>query len=196
LTPWIVLGKLWPVSQHENSLGNFGLLIAYIIPGFTALKGLPYLAESPGSWGAVSADSTATVAGFLFGTIEAVTAGLTVSTVRWLVLDSLHHRTGIRAPAWDFALLEKNVAAFELLVHIHYRYYKSYGNMVIALLWSYAWHGYSLGWRGVPYLLLAGLFFLGSRDCLSKYYGRAGRLLSDRRKAAQARVPVGGERTE
>jgi hypothetical protein len=184
------------VSQHENSIGNFGLLIAYIIPGFTALKGLPYLAESPGSWGAVGGDPTATVAGFLFGTIEAVTAGLTVSTVRWLVLDSLHHRTGIRAPAWDFALLEKNVAAFELLVHIHYRYYKSYANMVIALLWSYAWHGYRLGWRGVPYLLLAGLFFLGSRDCLAKYYGRAGRLLSDRHRSELAKESLGREPAE
>jgi hypothetical protein len=182
------------VSQHENSINNFGLLIAYIIPGFTALKGLPYLADSRGSWGAITGDSTATVADFLFGTIEAVTAGLTVSTVRWLVLDSLHHRTGIKAPAWDFALLERNVAAFELLVHIHYRYYKSYANMVIALLWSYASQGYSLGWRGVPYLLLAGLFFLGSRDCLAKYYGRAGRLLSNHRKADQAKVPVECER--
>ena len=134
----------------------------------------------------VSLGAEPSLAGFLDGTVEAIIAGLTISTVRWLVLDTIHHRTGVRPPSWDFALLEKSVAAFEFLVRIHYRYYKFYGNMVVALIWSYVYQGYHLGIRGAAYWVLAGIFFLGSRDSLRKYYTRAGRLLSgDHRSTAE-----------
>jgi hypothetical protein len=117
------------------------------------------------------------VTAFLSGTVEAVAVGLTVSAVRWLLIDALHHRTGIRPPAWDFARLEKNVGAFEYLVQVHYRYYKFYANMVVALAWAFVAGGYAQGWRGLVYWLLAGLFLVASRDALTKYYERAGQLL-------------------
>jgi hypothetical protein len=69
---------------------------------------------------------------------------------------------------WDLAHLEKNVSAFELLVLIHYRYYKCYSNMGVALLRADVTGGYALGWRGLVYLLLAALFLLASRDALRK----------------------------
>lgn len=162
------------MSAAESSNTHFGLLIAYVLPGYTALKGLPVPLAAV-TW---SAANDSTLSGFLTGTVEAMAVGLTVSTVRWLVIDTLHHHTGLRPPAWDFALLDKSVAAFELLVHIHYRYYKFYANMVIALLWSYANGAYALGWRGGAYVVLVVLFFAASRDALRKYYDRAGRLLS------------------
>src|SRR4051794_2531439 len=102
------------------------------------------------------------------------------STARWLVVDTLHHCTGLKPPAWDFALLAKNVQAFELLVGIHYRYYQFNANMLVALAWSYATGGAAEGWRRAAYVGLAALFFLGSRDALRKYYDRAGRLLGAR----------------
>src|SRR5215468_4916591 len=150
-----------PMASQESPVTNFGLLIAYILPGFTALRGVPFLPGLSAAWGMADAEAGLTLPGILSGTVEALAAGLTVSTVRWLVLDTLHHRTGLRPPPWDFALLEKNVAAFELLVHIHYRYYKFYANMVVALAWAYTLRGYDLGWRGLAYWLLALLFFLG-----------------------------------
>jgi hypothetical protein len=151
-------------------------LISYVLPGFTALQGLPFLSNSTASWGA-TASGAPTIASFLSGTVEATAAGLTVSTVRWLLIDTLHHRTGLRPPAWDFARLAEKASAFMLLIEIHYRYYKFYANMVIALLWAYVAGGYTLGWKGACYWILAGLFFLGSRDALRKYYARAGQLL-------------------
>jgi hypothetical protein len=159
---------------------NFGLFIAYVLPGFTALQGLPYVSDSVAVPSGLAHGAEPTLAGFLYGTVEAITVGLTVSAVRWLVLDTLHHRTGLRPASWDFALLERNVAAFEFLVHIHYFYYKFYANMVVALAWAYFSRAYALGWRGLVYGLLAALFFLASRDALGKYYHRAGRLLHAR----------------
>jgi hypothetical protein len=166
------------MGSHDG-LSHFGLLIAYVLPGFTALQGLPFLSGAAPVTGAPEGASP-TLPGFLSGTLAAVAAGLTVSTVRWLVLDTIHHRTGLRPPPWDFALLEKNVAAFEFLVQIHYRYYKFYANMVVALLWAYASRGYAQGWRSLAYLFLTALFLLGSRDSLRKYYDRTGRLLGGR----------------
>lgn len=131
----------------------------------------------------VGSGAEPTLAGFLYGTVEAITAGLTVSAVRWLAVDTLHYRTGLRPPDWDFALLERNVAAFELLVNVHYRYYKFYANMVVALVCAYGLRGYALGWRGVLYWVLAALFLVASRDALGKYYERAGRLLGGRESA-------------
>lgn len=170
----------WSVGSQEGSVTNFGLLIAYVLPGFTAIQGLPLLSGAPMVWATAGSEASPTLPSLLSGTVEAIAVGLTVSTVRWLLIDTLHHRTGLRAPPWDFALLEKNVAAFELLVHIHYRYYKFYANMVVALAWAYVSRGYALGPRGLVYWLLAALFLLASRDALRKYYGRAGRLLLPR----------------
>jgi hypothetical protein len=153
------------------------LLIGYVLPGFTALHGLPFLPSASGPWGTAAGEGNLTFPGLLSGTVEATAVGLTVSTLRWLLIDTLHHRTGIRPLPWDFALLEKRVSAFELLVHGHYRYYKFYANMVVALAWAYIGGGYALGWKGLLYWALAALFFLASRDSLRKYYERAGKLL-------------------
>jgi hypothetical protein len=174
------------VASQEGSLSNFGLLIAYVLPGFTALQRLPFLSHAAASWGTGGLDQSPSVTSFLSGTVEALAVGLTVSTVRWLLIDALHHRTGIRPPAWDFARLEKNVGAFEYLVQVHYRYYKFYANMVVALAWAFAAGGYAQGSRGLVYWLLAGLFLIASRDALRKYYERAGQLLRPRAEAAVA----------
>ncbi len=168
------------MSAKEVSGSNFGLLIAYVLPGFTAVEGMPFLTGSSPAWGAAGGAAESTLSGLLSGTLGAVAAGLTVSTVRWLVIDTLHHRTGLRPPAWDFSLLDKSVAAFELLLESHYRYYKFYANMVVALACAYPTRGYGAGWRGHAYWLLAALFLLASRDALRKYYERAGRLLGAR----------------
>ena len=164
-------------SQEGSVTTNFGLLIGYVLPGFTAMHGLPILSGSQLVWAAATNEASPTLPGLLSGTVEAIAVGLTVSTLRWLIIDTLHHRTGLRPPPWDFALLEKNVAAFELLVHVHYRYYKFYANETVALVWAFiaqaAWHGP----QGLVYWLLICLFLFASRDALRKYYERAGRLL-------------------
>jgi hypothetical protein len=170
-----------PVSAKEGS-ASFGLLIAYVLPGFTALQGFPFLAGTASPWGVRAGPST--LPSFLSGTVEAMAAGLTVSTVRWFLIDRLHHRTGLTPPQWDFALLEKSVAALEFLTQNHYSYYLFYSNMVVALVYAYATHCDSLGWRGLVYLALAVLFFLASRDALRRFYDRAGSLLGSRSEGA------------
>lgn len=165
------------MGSQEISDTTFGIFIAYLLPGLTALYGLPFLADG-GGWCTLAPAADVTLPQLALLTVTALAAGLTASTVRWLILDAVHHHTGVRPAAWDFALLGENVGAFEVLIQIHYRYYKFYANTVVALAWAYAAGGYALGWRGLAYWVLGVLFFLGSRDTLRRYYDRVGRLLA------------------
>jgi hypothetical protein len=166
------------VGTQEVSDTTFGLFIAYVLPGLTVLYGSTLLGSGLGGWASLGDTPEPSVGQLLLILVQALAVGLTVSTVRWLVLDTLHHKTGVQPTNWDFAALEDGVAAFELLIHIHYRYYKFHANMVTALVLSYAAGGYALGWRGIAYGGLIVLFFLGSRDSLRKYYTRSSQLLS------------------
>lgn len=165
------------MSAQSDASTNFGSLIAYVLPGYTALRGLPLPAAPTITW---TPAPDCNLGGFLSGTLQAIAVGLTVSAVRWMLIDTLHHRTGLRPPNWNWARLEKSSSAFELLVHIHYRYYKFYANMVIALIWAFLNGGYASGRWSIAYALLALLFLAASRDALQKYYDRAGRLLGNR----------------
>jgi hypothetical protein len=168
------------VSGKETTPGHFGLLIVCVIPGFTALHGLPApsAALAPPSLSGCGAD--ATIAGFLFGSVEAITAGLIVSAVRWLVIDTLHHATGLRRPDLDFASFGANVPALEFLVRNHYWYYQFYANMVVAFAYAGATLPQVRGTSAWAYAMLAILFLLASRDALRKFYDRAARLLPPR----------------
>ena len=172
---------------------NFGLLIAYLAPGVTALWGLARFSPVLRNWLAVTMPDTPTVGGFLYVSIAAVVAGVTVSACRWAIVDSLHHWTGITPPKWDFRNLASDAAAFQLLIEIHYRYYQFYANMLIALVfWLICRHmpgeaASRFGSLDVMVLALAVVFYAGSRDALWKYYRRGEQLLGQRLQNASPR---------
>lgn len=172
------------VASQEASINDFGLLIAYVLPGFTALWGLGYLVPEVHAWLGHPPSEAPTLGGFLYVTLASVGIGLAVSTVRWLVIDGLHHRTGVPRPEFDFARLQQNVQAFGVLLDIHYKYYQFYGNSLVALIWVQLARRASQGffeapvtWVDVGFLLLEVVFFVGSRDTLRKYYVRTGHFL-------------------
>jgi len=160
--------------MREVTGQNFGLLIAYILPGFIVLWGLSHVSTTIAGWLGSTADDP-TVGGFLYVTLASVGAGLTVSTLRWLLIDSLHHHTGLQQPAWDFSRLADRTAAFDVLIEIHYRYYQAYANTVIGLplAFSIRWavHGFD-SWEALLVLSVGLLFLAASRDTLQKYYQR------------------------
>ena len=166
------------MSHVSNT--NFGLLIAYLIPGFLGVLTVKPYSAALTSWMATSPDASPTVGGFLFVTVSAVFCGLLASTIRWLVLDPLHHRTGLPLPSWDFQQLEQHITAFQLAVEQHYRYYQFYGNtLIVAVVATLTRWPYKAAGVGEQFLLAVGvlaflsLFFIASRDALRKYYDRA-----------------------
>ena len=113
---------------------NFGLLIAYLIPGLTVLWGISHVSETVTYWLNAAPGSAATVGGFLYGTIASIGIGLTLSTLRWAIIDPIHHKTGIPVPPDDFSNLDATLPAFQYIVGSHYDYYKFYSNQSLALI--------------------------------------------------------------
>ena len=159
---------------------NFGLLIAYLLPGFVVLGGLQEAAPPFQLGLGVAAPSAPTVGGFLYATLASILAGMIVSAIRWAVIDRLYHATGIPEPAWDFGKLSGRLAAFETLVEYHYRYYQSYANLLVAVVLRYGLgvvqsHSWSTGTAlsDMGFAVIVLVLVLGSRDSLQKYYRRA-----------------------
>ncbi len=181
---------------------NFGPLIAYLVPGATVLAGFSPFSPVLRSWfGAAPADSP-TIGGFLYLTVASIAAGMTVSAVRWVLIDTLHSLTGLPLPRLDFSRLGKNVEAFGLLIEIHYKHFQYYSNMVVSTAIAYTCYRVKLGglWPlgglDVAFVVLEVIFFITSRDCLAKYYARSQQLLTrdarrhSRRVVARHRDPV------
>ena len=172
--------------MSDLSEKNFGLVIAYVVPGFVALWGMAYLSPTVASWIAASQSAAPTVAGFLYVTLGSLAAGLIVSAIRWALIDTLHHATGVRRPNWDFANLDERLQGFLAIVENHYRYYQFFGNTFVAGAFAYRanliaegrqiWRD---GWSAIGFIILETILFIGSRDALREYYRRAERLLGN-----------------
>jgi hypothetical protein len=165
---------------------DFGLVIAYLVPGAVALWGAGYLFEPIRNWFGASAEGSPTIGGFLYVSLGSIGAGLLVSAIRWAIVDKIYHATGIKEPNWNFSRLPGRVHAFEGLVENHYRYYQFYSNLLVALIFlfgaglpffnSSAAPGIALGFLGLAIILV-----LASRDALRKYYSRAAMVLQSQR---------------
>lgn len=186
--------------MKEVTYSNFGTLIAFLLPGFAVLWGTSYFSETVRNWLAGPGAATPTVGGFMYVTLASVAAGVTVSTVRWAVVDSIHRWTGLPQPAWDFSRLQENVAAFNVLHEIHYKYYQFHGNMLIALLFVNVARRIKEGFTepfglfDAAILVISIILIVGSRSTLANYYTRVSQLLGTgaHRKHGK-RVPVYGE---
>lgn len=166
---------------------NFGLVIAYLLPGFVALWGVSYFSPTVEGWIAASQKDAPTVAGFMYVTLASLAAGVTVSAVRWAMIDQLHHATGVVPPTWNFANLEGKLQGYLALIENHYRYYQFYSNMAVAAAFSFSARCLDGGealrrllWPAVGFLVLESVLLAGSRDTLRKYYTRTQQLLSSR----------------
>ncbi|MEP3479740.1 MAG: hypothetical protein ABJZ55_10870 [Fuerstiella sp.] len=158
--------------MREVSNANFGLLIAYILPGFVLLWGLEPYSPTLAVWLNPPQENAATIGGFLYGTIAAVGLGMLLSTIRWLIVDSILGRTGIRLPAVSFKALRESGEALDRLVDYYYRYYQCHANSLVAscLLIPLRWGSH--GFRPFEVFLFLGIaviLWLGSRDTLRKY---------------------------
>lgn len=175
--------------MQSVSQTNFGPLIAYLVPGATALLGASEFSPTLRDWFVAGQTSSPTIGGFLYLTLAAFGVGMTVSAARWALIDTLHHKMGISLPPLNFSKLSSNVDAYSLLIRIHYEHYMFYANMTVALLFAYVCYRVnlnnqlSLGWIDVGFIVLEPLFFLTSRDTLTKYYSRSKKLFAGTRQS-------------
>ena len=170
--------------MKDVTSNNFGVLIAYLVPGATALWGLSSFSPSLRAWFAATPSDAPTISGFLYLTVASLAVGMTVTAIRWACVDLVHAATGLTAPDLDFSQLPGKVDAFNLLIEIHYRHYQFYSNMFVATAITWICHRISvqppcqITWIDPGFLLVEAVFFLTSRDTLKKYYERTQQLLS------------------
>lgn len=188
---WSCLVKVfWPkqiVSWYTKGVPHtaerqFTLAIAYLLPGFVGIAGVGFHSEQIRSWLAISPDSLPTVGAFLYLSLASLAAGLTLSAVRWAIVDFAHHKTGITPPKLDFGKLEANLLAFTLAVEHNYRYYQFYANMLVAVAMLFICMGTSEPTRLplvaiLAVVVLEVVLWFASRDCLKRYYHRIGQIL-------------------
>jgi len=162
--------------MKDISNSNFGLLIAYALPGFVVIWGISGVwPVSPGCFGsAASCSAVPSLIGFLNSTVAAIAAGMAVSAVRFMVIDTVHHLTNLKRPSIQGADLHQNFEAVSLAVEHHYRHYQFHANMLIAGLIAYGaylhHHAFTFGLIEVLILILAATFWITGRDNLRKYY--------------------------
>ncbi len=160
---------------------NFGLVIAFLLPGAIMLWGVSYSVSDVRAW--LASTTGPTVGSFLTATVAALTLGMIANAVRWATLDQLHqYICGPSRPAFDWkGMSDPNKrAGFMEMNEQHYRYYQYYGSSFVALAVSWGLYEWNFGaaWdvRGALAALCTILFFAG-RDAMCKYYERGGEAL-------------------
>jgi hypothetical protein len=169
--------------MSEISNRQFGLIVAFLIPGFIGLAGVAPLVPVVGEWLRPINIGDFGIGPTVYAVMAAIAVGMMISCVRWLLIDHALHWVGVRPPAWDFRNLETRLEAWDYLNANFYRYYQFYANTLVAVAWAYLVNRFNqksptldLG-TDLGVVFLCVVLFLGSRDALSKYYTRSGQLL-------------------
>lgn len=145
---------------------SFGWLIAFLLPGFVLLFGLSFTSPQVASWLATSsAEHSAEIGGFLYGTLASLALGLLISAVRGLVLDTPFGWLGYHSKGLSYEKLEEKGALdlYKGIIANHYRYYQCYGNCLIALCGAFAAYAYQAVWLchvSVHWYVCAAFVFL------------------------------------
>ena len=93
--------------MSDISSRNFGLLIAYLIPGFILIWGLGQWSPDVAAWLAGADGAGPTIGGFLIISVASIAAGMTASAIRWALIDTIHHATGLTRPQWRDVFLHE-----------------------------------------------------------------------------------------
>jgi hypothetical protein len=168
-----------------TSSRQFGLIIAYVLPGFIALGGLAPLLPTVAQWlrPVATGGYDLGIGPPLYAVLGATALGLILSCFRWIVVDQLHAVTGLNRPAWDDGQLDRVLNGFDYLVQNHFRYYEFCGNTLLAVLLGYlvnriagSFAFFSM-WTDAGIAVVIAVLFLASRSALSNYYVRTTRLI-------------------
>lgn len=121
---------------------NFGVIIAFLLPGFLFLWGLSFANDQVATWlTAMSSKDGPLIGSFLYATIASLAVGLLIDAVRAAVIDEIFYRfLGLELPTIKSSKLKDKdiLAAFSAIIDNHYRYYQYYANSFIAVAAAFA----------------------------------------------------------
>ena len=158
--------------MRDFSPFNFGLVVAYLVPGFVILWGLSLHSATVAAWIAAPSLTAPSVGDLFYAMLASVACGM-FANLGWAVIDTIHHGTGVRIPAWDFSRLQERLGAYQLLIELHYKHYQYAANMLVAVVFTYvAFRSSPSGWASGVGTTDVGIVFVcvvrlpGLRDAL------------------------------
>jgi hypothetical protein len=168
---------------------DFGILIAFILPGSVAVYGLQYVSPRISAlWRALESGQLV-IGPLILLAVATLAAGLIVSALRVVVLEPIFHFTGVRPEKLNYQKLTESdhLELFKQMIKNVYRYEQFYGNMLLALLFC-TFLRYLVGgapiWRTTAdlmiFLAIVGsliTLFLAGRKSLTDVY----RYMSERK---------------
>jgi hypothetical protein len=144
---------------------DFGIIIAFVAPGFVALQAASYYVPTIAQWMTAASEKEQSIGVFMFVLLASLSMGLVVSGVRALVVDKLLRcrllrKYAVLPLALDWSKVdEKKLPILITIRDAHYRHYQFYSNTLIALVSWMASHGFagSLGapWHAPEWALMA-----------------------------------------
>ncbi len=181
-------------GELKPSSVDFGVLIAFVAPGFVAFSALAQVSALAHSWIDSAGEKQQDFGVFLFVFLASLALGLAVSGLRALAVDRAFFSEAralgwlrIDEPVvdWSKVASDTTLATLITLRDNFYRYFQFYANMAVALLaWllvriGVRWEGGSLAtWRERILLALtfAGVVVLlaSAHDSLARYAASLG----------------------
>jgi hypothetical protein len=162
---------------------TFGLMIAFLLPGFVVVLGVAFVSPAVANWLSQEPAPSAGLGGFVYVVMSSLAAGMMASAIRWLTIDTLLHGLGLRPPELDFSKLQANLDAFELAVHHNYRHYQFYANSFVSLWVFAACHQLALSSWWLPawvgFGALEAVLLVTARDCLQRYNDRISEIIGE-----------------
>ena len=162
---------------------NFGLIIAYLIPGFLGLievsQHIPMLNNIIfNTGGSPKQNNISSPSSILFILLLSLAIGIIINALAWAFVRPLVELTGVKRPSeLDYKdLKNENIKIYNLVIENNFRYYQFYANVFVAvILLSQSWFvfpffNYLI--RNFSFFIVAIVLFLAARDSLSRAYFR------------------------
>src|SRR5258706_14721849 len=105
----------------EITTKQFGLLVAYVLPGFIGLTGLAPVLPVISRWLFPADHVGLDLAPPVYALMAATALGLILTAFRWMILDRAHSWMGVKRPVWDDRQLSQELSGFDYLVQNHFR---------------------------------------------------------------------------
>jgi hypothetical protein len=115
---------------------DFGILIAFILPGSVAVYGLRYVSPRISALWSMLESGQVVIGPLILLALATLAVGLIVSSLRVVLLEPIFHVTGVRQENIDYqkpANADQREFFKEMIKNV-YRYEQFYGNTLLALL--------------------------------------------------------------
>jgi hypothetical protein len=167
----------------DQTSKNFGIAIAFLVPGFLGLWALSYFDPTAAKWLGTAAQQETTIGGFLFVLLASTGIGVFLSGARYFVFDRFLLKD-LRRPDLDASKRKELEPAYQSLKEDYYRYYQFYSNTAVALaLAFFAWWATKKPPSGDVVIIAVAtaaaevILYFSARDSLEKYHHWTSNLL-------------------